>query len=44
MATATGFNSMEYADYPRKDANPWDRPELVGLPTVPPEFRRLLPE
>lgn len=48
MATATGFNSMKYADYPRKlraeKASPWDRPELVGLPGVPPEFRHLLPE
>ena len=48
MAKATGFNSMEYSNYPRKvrgGARPLRHyPKMEGLPEVPAEFRHLLPE
>lgn len=47
LATATGPNSMKYADYPYKIAlggSAWDQPTaLDGLPDVPAKFQVYLP-
>jgi len=48
LATATGWNSMEYARYPRKRRGDGiallGARDLVGLPDVPEQFRRHLPK
>ena len=48
LAKADGWDSMRYADYPRKlpldVAARRDWVELEGLPEVPQEFRRYLPD
>ena len=46
LAKAGGFESMRYANYPRKlrpdDESVWGYPELTGLPEVPSDSRHLL--
>lgn len=47
LATASSWNSMRYADYPRKRRGEelafFGAENLVGLPDVPEQFRRYLP-
>lgn len=47
LATATSWNSMSYANYPRKRRGEevvfFGAENLVGLPDVPEQFRRYLP-
>jgi hypothetical protein len=49
LAKAGGWDSMTYADYPYRIARGgsawvWDRASCEGLPTVPAEFSRYLPD
>jgi len=48
LATAQGAQAVRHADYPRRVSSEDDsgrlRPELAGLPDVPPEFSRHSPE
>ena len=48
LTTATDWNSMAYATYPRllrfDQPSALRTPDLTGLPDVPPEFRRYLPQ